>query len=320
MSIMSWNVRGLGNKETVRALKNTSFKYKPGIIFLSETKKKKRYLEKIRMKMKMTEYFYVEPVGIAGGLALWWSNEADISVLSFGKNFIDTKVSLNGEEDWFLTFIYGPPYTEEKQTFWESLASLRNNNEKKWCLIGDSNVVARPEEKLGGLTFDASSAKWFHDFTDALCLIELPLKGGTFTWSNQRSEDDAILEKLDRIIVSLEWSSSFPKAIGVLDATITSDHAPIFLFLKGMTKKYKKDFKFEAKWILEDECSAKVKDSWLQTGNCNGISGFGRKLRRTRIQLRQWSKMKKGTGKLKEEEMKEKIRFMQGKQLSKSGG
>ncbi|KAK8531872.1 hypothetical protein V6N12_053331 [Hibiscus sabdariffa] len=201
MSIMSWNVRGLGNKETVRALKNASFKYKLGIIFLSETKKKKR----------------------------------------FGKNFIDTKVSLNGEEDWFLTFIYGPPYTEEKQTFWESLASLRNNNEKKWCLIGDSNVVARPEEKLGGLTFDASSAKWFHDFTDASCLIELPLKGGTFTWSNQRSEDDAILEKLDRIIVSLEWSSSFPKVIGVLDAAIASDHAPIFLFLKGMTKKFWKE-------------------------------------------------------------------------------
>ncbi|KAK9019019.1 hypothetical protein V6N11_034061 [Hibiscus sabdariffa] len=113
--------------------------------------------------------------------------------------------------------------------FWESLASLRNNNSEKWCLIGDSNIMARPEEKLGGLPFDASSAKWYYDFTDVSCLLELPLKGGTFTWSNQRSEYEAILEKLDRILIFLKWSSSFPKEIRVLDATIASNHAPVFL-------------------------------------------------------------------------------------------
>ncbi|KAK9003286.1 hypothetical protein V6N11_060850 [Hibiscus sabdariffa] len=211
----------------MRAMKDAAFKFKPSIIFLSETKKKKRYLKKIRMKMKTNDSFYVDLVGIAIGLTLWWSKEIDISILNFGKNFIHT---LNGEEEWFLTFIYGPHYAEEKQMFWESLASLRNNNSEKWCLIGDSNIVARPEEKLGGLPFDASSAKWYYDFTDASCLLELPLKGGTFTWSNHRSEDETILEKLE----------FFPKAIGVLDA-VASDHALIFLLLRGMNKMYKKN-------------------------------------------------------------------------------
>ncbi|KAK8574625.1 hypothetical protein V6N12_062315 [Hibiscus sabdariffa] len=185
-----------------------------------------------------------------------------------------------------MTFIYGPPYTEEKQGFWGSLSSLRGNNSKKWCVIGDSNIVAKPEEKLGGAPFDAAQAKW--------------------------SEDDAILEKLDRILVSLEWKSSFPKAMGVLDATISSDHAPIVLFLEGMKKKYKRDFKFEAKWLLEEEYTKKVEESWSPGCSGHNTSWFGRKLSRTRIKLRQWSKLKRGQVKGKEEEMKERIRTLQG--------
>ncbi|KAL4309661.1 hypothetical protein GQ457_01G027200 [Hibiscus cannabinus] len=67
MATLTWNVRGLGNKDTVRALKNLIQKYQLDIIFLSETKQQKRYLEKIRMKMKMIHSFYVEPNGVAGG-------------------------------------------------------------------------------------------------------------------------------------------------------------------------------------------------------------------------------------------------------------
>ncbi|KAK8536027.1 hypothetical protein V6N12_012689 [Hibiscus sabdariffa] len=89
---------------------------------------------------------------------------------------------------------------------------------------------------------------------DSSCLLELPIKGGTFTWSNQRSEEEAILKKLNRILVSTDWSSSFPKAIGVLDAALASDHASICLLLKGINKRYRKEFKFEAKWLLEDDC------------------------------------------------------------------
>ncbi|KAK8995274.1 hypothetical protein V6N11_069715 [Hibiscus sabdariffa] len=161
-------------------------------------------------------------------------NEVNMSILSYGKNFIDTRVSFNEEEEWFLTFIYGPPYADEKREFWASLASLRNNRAEKWCLIGDSKIVARPEEKLGGLPFDHSNA---------------------------RSEEEAILEKLDRILVSTDWSSAFPKAIGVIDEAIASNHALVILLLKGMNKKYKRDFKFEAKWILQNECTTHVEES-----------------------------------------------------------
>ncbi|KAK8575506.1 hypothetical protein V6N12_063178 [Hibiscus sabdariffa] len=148
------------------------------------------------MILKMRESFYVNSNGIARGLALWWMEDVNLSILKFEKYFIDAKISIEGEEVWFMTFIYGPRYADEKEEFWRSLSSLRNNRVEKWCLIGDSNVVAKPEEKIGGLTFEASNAKWFYDFMDCSCLIELPIKGRTFTWSNLRSEDEAVLEKL----------------------------------------------------------------------------------------------------------------------------
>ncbi|KAL4347364.1 hypothetical protein GQ457_17G006780 [Hibiscus cannabinus] len=41
MALVAWNVRGLGKKDIVRALKNVCFKYKNDIVFLSETKQKR---------------------------------------------------------------------------------------------------------------------------------------------------------------------------------------------------------------------------------------------------------------------------------------
>ncbi|KAL4379336.1 hypothetical protein GQ457_02G017580 [Hibiscus cannabinus] len=285
MSIMAWNVRGLGSKETVRALRNAAFKFKPCIIFLSETKKKRRYVEKVRIKLKLQEAFYVDPTGIAGDLSLWWNTEVKLNVLKADKNFIDAKVFIEGEADWFITFIYGPPYSNEKEEFWQSISCLRMNRNENWCIIGDTDVVAKPEEKLGGLPFEASNAKWFYDFMDYTCLMELPIKGGMFTWSNRRSEDEAILEKLDRVMVSCEWSLNFPKAIGILDVALASYHTPIVLMLKGANKRYKRDFKFEAKWLLEEECSSNIRESWQPGCRRGNNQGFGLKLCRTRSRI-----------------------------------
>ncbi|KAK9006380.1 hypothetical protein V6N11_035421 [Hibiscus sabdariffa] len=258
MALMSWNVRGLGNKETVRALKNDAFKFHPSIIFLSETKQKRKYLEKIRRNMKMENSFYVDPLGIAGGLALWWTKEVNITILNAENNFIDAEIVYNGKEVLFATFIYGPPYVEDKQVFWDKLSTLRSNPSDKWCIIGDSSIVARQDEKIGGANFDVSQARRFFEFLEKSSVLELPIKGGNFTWSNLRSKGDAILEKLDRILANIGWSTLFPKAIGILVVAITSDHSPIFLLLKGLNKRSKKTFKFESKWLLEEDCSLNI--------------------------------------------------------------
>ncbi|KAK8521992.1 hypothetical protein V6N12_066562 [Hibiscus sabdariffa] len=92
--------------------------------------------------------------------------------------------------------------------------------------------------------------------------MEIPNSGGSSTWSNQRSDEEAILEKLDRVLSSLEWNFLFPKAISVTDVAIASDHAPIILLINGVEKKVKKEFKFESRWLMEEECAQVVKEEW----------------------------------------------------------
>ncbi|KAK8972152.1 hypothetical protein V6N11_000617 [Hibiscus sabdariffa] len=183
--------------------------------------------------MKMDNAFYVDPVGIAGGLALWWSNDVKLSVLAHDKNFVDTTISINGGDEWFGTFIYAPSYDVEKQDFWERLGTLRGDVNAKWCIMGDTNIVASPDEKDGGSPFDHNNAKWLHEFMESSYLMEIQSKGGTFTWSNQRCEENMIREKLDRVLSSLEWSFLFPKAIAVIEIPVASDHAPIILLTNG---------------------------------------------------------------------------------------
>ena len=46
-----WNVQGLGNPETVNALADHVRTYKPSLVFVSETKASKRYVERLRAKL-----------------------------------------------------------------------------------------------------------------------------------------------------------------------------------------------------------------------------------------------------------------------------
>ncbi|KAK9027970.1 hypothetical protein V6N11_067786 [Hibiscus sabdariffa] len=221
--------------------------------------------------MKLSESHYLEPRGIVGGLA---STETQVTILKENKNLIDTCISISGDNEWFCTFIYGPPYLEGKQEFWEELSKLRNQRNAKWCIIGDSNVVADKEEKLSGNPFVPLQAKWYHDFLDDSGMMELAIKG-------------------------------------VMEAAIAFDHAPIILLLSGLKKKWKKDFKFESKWLLEEECSSNVKEAWKSILQSSNSKTFGRKLKTTRAKLSKWSRKKFGNNKKSIEEIKKRLLELQ---------
>ncbi|KAK8559229.1 hypothetical protein V6N12_042511 [Hibiscus sabdariffa] len=173
-----------------------------------------------------------------------------------------------------------------------------------------ATLQGRKEEVLG-------EARNYFDFVDTLGLIDLSIIGGTFTWSNQRSEEEAILEKLDRVLCSPDWNIFFPKAVALLDVAIGSDHAPFIVYLKGIKRKYKKEFKFESKWLLEEDCTETVQNSWVPISQPRSSHRFGSKLRRTKYSLIRCSKLKSRVNNQKNMELQRKIKSFQGKPLSK---
>ncbi|KAK8475975.1 hypothetical protein V6N11_000593 [Hibiscus sabdariffa] len=141
--------------------------------------------------------------------------------------------------------------------------------------------------------------------------MEIQSKGGTYTWSNHRSEEDEICGKLDRVLSSPEWNFIFPRAMAIIDVAITSDHAPIVLLTNGVMKKVKRDFKFESRWILEGECSHLVEEEWTHTEERNQRGTFWVKLRRTKVKLGKWSREKFGKNKASANDIVSKIKDVQ---------
>ncbi|KAM1019370.1 hypothetical protein ACFX15_040072 [Malus domestica] len=65
-----WNCHSLGSDTIVHAL----HRHRPAMVFLSEIKMKNHRIAAFRRTMGYDNGFDVPPVGLAGGLNLWWDN------------------------------------------------------------------------------------------------------------------------------------------------------------------------------------------------------------------------------------------------------
>jgi len=64
----------------------------------------------------------------------------------------------------------------------------------------------------------------FNEIISNLGLLEIPLKGRKYTWSNM--QDDPLLEQIDWVFTSANWISVYPDTLLLPLARPTSDHIP----------------------------------------------------------------------------------------------
>jgi len=74
-------------------------------------------------------------------------------------------------------------------------------------LICSFTVARFPSERSGEACLFQAMMEFF-DFSLDHGLMDLPLVGGTFTWSNNRESPSCC--RIDRFSVSLEWEAQFP--------------------------------------------------------------------------------------------------------------
>lgn len=106
-----------------------------------------------------------------------------------------------------LTNIYGPSQADRKAEFIDWFSNIDMPDDKDWIIMGDFNFIRQPPDRNrpGG---DVNNMLLFNEAISHLGLIELPLKGRKYTWSNM--QQDPLLEKLDWFFTSSSWTSSFP--------------------------------------------------------------------------------------------------------------
>ncbi|KAL6176235.1 hypothetical protein ACLB2K_052870 [Fragaria x ananassa] len=118
---------GLGKSLTVQTLKEITRSHDLSFVFLSETNKNDNYVNKVRRQLGFSKDYHVPPINTAGGLSLWWRPNYKVEVVDYSNFFIDTLITYPGSATPFrVTWMYDPPYGEDKAAFWEKCSDLRD--------------------------------------------------------------------------------------------------------------------------------------------------------------------------------------------------
>ena len=128
--------------------------------------------------------------------------------------------------EWSFSGVYGPNLDRERGLLWEELAGLPSWWDVPCCIGGDFNVVRFPSEKSGLVSFNSAMHE-FNDFISECGLLDIPLEGGMFTWSNNR--DVPAMSRIDRFLLSTAWADHFGLVNQLRLPRLLSDHFPIRL-------------------------------------------------------------------------------------------
>ncbi|KAK9287885.1 hypothetical protein L1049_016327 [Liquidambar formosana] len=93
----------------------------------------------------------------------------------------------------------------------EDLKGVLHNFKYPSIRIGDFNQVLYATNKWGNHRLDLHGSEEFQAFIDDCAFIDLPAKGPTFTWTNNRDGEDCTYERLDSFL-QLEVAYSYTRS------------------------------------------------------------------------------------------------------------
>jgi hypothetical protein len=118
-------------------------------------------------------------------------------------------------------------------------------DDSKWLIVGDFNLIRSltNRNKPGG---NLSEMFAFNEAISKLSLVEIPLEGYRYTWTNK--QQDPLLQRLDWFFSSSSWASSFPNTWASALSRDTSDQTPCLISaITSVPKPH--TFRFENYWL-----------------------------------------------------------------------
>jgi hypothetical protein len=249
----------------------------------------------------------------AGGLALLWSNNVNLDIISYNERYIDCYIdSSNPDLCWRASGIYGFSSHQQKPQTCDIIKNLFNNNPyNKWLMFGDFNMVLNHSEKQGGRDINNNHAVLFQETLNDCSLQDLGYHGDIFTWANNQETVHHIKERLDRFCVSAPWLCSFPRVTNYHLPNHTSDHNPILLVF-GSHFDSRNDSKnptiikrFENIWLQDPQSLQIIKDEWTTSSEDHNT-----KLQKVFSKVHHWGQDKYGNVPKQIKELQQQIHNM----------
>ncbi|XP_056855051.1 uncharacterized protein LOC130504459 [Raphanus sativus] len=261
MRTISWNSRGIGSDLTVRRLTEMCQKHRPGLVFFSETKNRKLRLQNLQADLGFDHVFTVEPLGLSGGLALFFMDEFQVNVLFSNNRMIDIEAVIDGIKV-FMTFVYGDPVLERRDQVWERLTRFSTTRNGPWFMIGDFNEIIDHNEKEGGRQRTDSSFLPFKQMLSDCGMLEFPYTGDMLSWVGKRAGRVTVRCRLDRAVGNADWHEKFPHSKTKYMRLWGSDHRPILADILKKPARRSRKFKFDKRWLDNEELRQVILEGW----------------------------------------------------------
>ncbi|XP_010480531.1 PREDICTED: uncharacterized protein LOC104759285 [Camelina sativa] len=254
----------MGSPSAVRRLKEMRREHFSDFLFLMETKNSRDHVVSVMDWLGYDKVHVVDPVGLSGGLALYWKDMYTVEVLQSNSRLIDTKIS-KGTLSFFATFVYGDPVRSKREEVWERLTRLGLQRDEAWFLVGDFNEIMNNNEKLGGPARPEWSFYPFRNMTRGCRIKELPSSGNTLSWGGRR-ENVWVQCQLDRSFGNSSWFDMFPRAKTEYFEYMGLDHMPIITRFVGATGTFRGRFCYDKRWTCKPETDEIIKKHWNMEG------------------------------------------------------
>uniref|UniRef100_A0A7N0TVI7 Endonuclease/exonuclease/phosphatase domain-containing protein n=1 Tax=Kalanchoe fedtschenkoi TaxID=63787 RepID=A0A7N0TVI7_KALFE len=254
--------KDIANSEALRKLIQD---HNPSLLLIQESKTASMNAEIIRSFWGQSPISWAssDSIGLAGGLLICWDSDffvADNIFKSEGAILLTGTLKV-GNIRCVIANIYAPNSESQRRSFWDFLHSKWVEFGYPWMAGGDFNSVLRVEERRG-LDSVNSGMRDFENFTNNLCLVDLPLLGRKFTCTNNRL--NASYSRLDRFLFDPAILCHFDSICQWgLDFTL-SDHCPI-LISNSHDNWGPTPFKFINGWLDSLDCVKIIEDTWAQS-------------------------------------------------------
>ena len=259
------------------------------IICLQETKKKSfdsGFIKNI-CPLDFDSFECLPSVGASGGILVVWKSSAFTGHMVFSNNFaisIEFTSRLSNEL-WLLTVVYAPCTPGGKRAFLEWFREIEMPPDLDWLIVGEFNLIRRPSDRNreGAAT---NEMFLFNEAINKLGLIELPLHGRHFTWTNKQFPP--LLERLDWFFSSTSWLTKFPNSLAKTLVMETSDHWPCVIEVGTKIPKGAV-FRFENYWLSHDDFATVAVNGWSALENISYAAKLlTAKFKNLRKELRMW--------------------------------
>ena len=230
--------------------------------------------------------------GLSGGIISVWNNKVFIRAnITCNHNYIVVDgFWAPGNVNMRWINIYAPQDLPSKIALWSSLSDLINSWDGISVLMGDFNEVRDACERYGSV-FSDRQANFFNEFINEASLIDIPLGGYNFTWTDKWGSK---MSKLDRFLASENFFEYFPHSKGIVLEKGIPDHRPILL-KESQIDYGPTPFRFFHSWLELEGFHDLVTHTWNNDGiaHANGLVLFKKKLQNLKKAIREWVGSKK---------------------------